>query len=216
MVREDVMKLLSAVGIVLAATWVLTPASAQEPPGWRLPDFTATEAIESLGGRIPTSKIYHAESKFRVEPTPGFATIYLPAVNRIYRIFSTDQPNSICISEDMNKAATLRSPIQDLSGVKLERTDAGTEVVDGHRCKVWSVTVTTSDGAVGRGRVWEAQDLDGFPIKVEWRTGQRLTAVYREIVLAPPDPALFEPPANCIPIEKAGEVVEEQPPPPEH
>jgi len=210
------MKLPSAVGILLAVTSVLTPASAQEPQGWRLPDFSATEAIESLGGRVPTSKIYHAGSKFRVEPTPGFATIYLPAANRIYRIFSTDQPNSICLSEEMDKAATLRSPIQDLSGVKVERTDAGTEVVDGHSCKVWSVTVTAADGAAGRGRVWEAQDLDGFPIKVEWRTGQRLTAVYREIVLATPDAALFEPPAHCIPIEKAGQVVEEEPPPPEH
>jgi len=207
------MKLPNAVGLLAAVSSMLTPAFAEEPDAWRLPDFSAVEAIAALGGRVPISKIYHADSRFRVESGPGYANIYLPAANRVYSLFGTDRPRTDCIYEPMDKASMMRSPIQELSAVKVDRRNVGTEVVDGHTCKVTNVVVTTAEGVVGRGRVWEAQDLDGFPVKVEWRTGQKLTAVYRNVVLATPDPALFEPPANCIPIEKAGEVAEELPPP---
>jgi len=207
------MHLPDTVGVFAAAAFLLTPAFAAEPEALRLPAFSATEAMDASGGYFATSRIYHAESKFRVEPGPGFVTIYLPALDRVYTVLGTDPLKTACIFESMDKASMMHGPIQELSGAMVKRSDAGTEVVDGHPCKVTTMTVIAAEGEVGHARVCEAQDLDGFPVKVEWRTGRKLTAVYRDVVLAAPDPALFEPPANCIPIEQAGEVAEEVRPP---
>ena len=48
----------------------------------------------------------------------------------------------------------------------MERSSAGTDTVDGHPCKVENLTVTQQNGQPTKMKVWEAQDLKGFPIKI--------------------------------------------------
>jgi hypothetical protein len=51
--------------------------------------------------------------------------------------------------------------------------------------------------------------LKGVPVKIESQTAHgKLTAVYRDIVLATPDAALFAIPDKCTPIEQMGQVAE--------
>jgi hypothetical protein len=60
--------------------------------------------------------------------------------------------------------------------------------LDIHYLNIWKVQVTQ----------WEANDLNGFPIKSESRSGQDLisTQLIKDINTAKPDPALFVPPSD--------------------
>lgn len=58
-------------------------------------------------------------------------------------------------------------------------------------------------------KVWEAEDLNGIPVKTESNLdGITLRAVYRNIVIGLPDQALFTVPDRCVPFEKMGQVAE--------
>ncbi len=79
---------------------------------------------------------------------------------------------------------------------KFERTPVGKETVDGHVCQVEDVTVTLpKHPAPATFRLWEAEDLQGFPIKIETKTHRVIR--YKNVVLGPQDPTLFIFPDDC-------------------
>jgi hypothetical protein len=79
----------------------------------------------------------------------------------------------------------------------------GEETVEGHACKVEGVTIRHEGRPPIKIKVWEAQDLKGFPIKMvrELQTVKSppRTLVYRDVQLTPPDAALFARPQDCDP-----------------
>jgi hypothetical protein len=86
---------------------------------------------------------------------------------------------------------------------KIERTaTAEKETVDGHVCKIETLTLTPKDDRpiVARMKLWEAEDLDGFPVRIDVSEGgQTLTSTYTNVSLKVPDPKLFQHPAKCAP-----------------
>ncbi|MGO9542680.1 MAG: hypothetical protein ACLPN2_19025 [Terriglobales bacterium] len=83
----------------------------------------------------------------------------------------------------------------------VQRVASGKETLDGHSCVIEDVSITTA-GPGGGGfkfRFWEAEDLQGFPIKIEFLRpkGRVITIEYKNVVLAPPDAALFKHPLHC-------------------
>ena len=107
------------------------------------------------------------------------------------------------------QAKMMPSPLELLQGTKLKRTPAGTEIVEGHSCKVENVVVTRPDGKTIKSKVWEAEDLHGIPVKIEsYLDNVTLQAVYRDIVIGTPSQALFTVPEKCTPFEKMWQVVE--------
>jgi hypothetical protein len=79
---------------------------------------------------------------------------------------------------------------------KYERVPGREETVDGHVCQVEDVTISSPKlPAPVRIRLWEAKDLQGFPIKVE--TMSHRTIEYKNVVLGPQDPTLFVFPDKC-------------------
>jgi hypothetical protein len=87
-------------------------------------------------------------------------------------------------------------------GTKVERVSAGEEVLDGHSCQIEDVTVSSSTPGAAplKMKLWEAQDLQGFPIKIEFPApgGKRNAAIrYRNVMLGPQDPTLFLRPKSC-------------------
>ena len=94
------------------------------------------------------------------------------------------------------------NPFAQTQNAAVERSSAGTAVVEGHPCKVENLTITPHSGPrAGQAikmRVWEAQDLKGFPIKVETQTSHGLiTMEYKDVSLAEPAASLFAHPDNC-------------------
>ena len=74
------------------------------------------------------------------------------------------------------------------------------ETVDGHSCKVNNYIAKTKDGTITiKIKLWEAEDLKGFPIKaeIEPQSRAKFTISYSDVSLEPPNPKLFEVPAMC-------------------
>jgi hypothetical protein len=87
-------------------------------------------------------------------------------------------------------------------GYKVERTASGKETVDGHSCKIEDITTTAPELTRPlKMRIWEAEDLQGFPIKIEYlrMDGHNKIVRYKNVVLGPQDPTLFIHPKSCEP-----------------
>ena len=85
-------------------------------------------------------------------------------------------------------------------GSSVERAAVGKETLDGHSCQIEDITVSSpKTGSHLKMRFWEAEDLQGFPIKIEFlRPGGRNSIVrYKNVVLGPQDPTLFIRPKSC-------------------
>jgi hypothetical protein len=191
------------------ATLLIPGAVALAEDAWKLPDFTATEYLQNRGRGVPPSQIYRSGTRFRIEFAPGLATIYRPDDDVAYNLFHTNTPKPVCVQLKTRQVTMLPSPMQLVSGAKVERTDAGTEEFEGHKCKVETVVVTAADGKTTSLKVWEAEDLNGVPVKIAVRTklGEGLVGVYRDFKFDSVSPELFTPAYKCIPYEKMGQVV---------
>ena len=76
------------------------------------------------------------------------------------------------------------------------------ETIDGHLCKIENVTLTDEDDSsmVVKMKLWEAEDLEGFPVRIEVQAGpQKFTSTYANVSLKTPDPKLFQHPTKCEP-----------------
>ena len=88
---------------------------------------------------------------------------------------------------------------------KYETVLLGKETVDGHPTQVKQVTVTFAPEAKHKApltlKIWTADDLQGFPVKVE--TALHRTMEYRKIEFGELDPTLFIVPGECQPLDAA-------------
>ena len=85
-------------------------------------------------------------------------------------------------------------------GNKYELVAVGEETVDGHPCRVEDITIhSAKNPVVVRFRLYEAKDLQGFPIKIENHREHAYPWVihYKEVRLGPQDPTLFMVPDKC-------------------
>ena len=79
---------------------------------------------------------------------------------------------------------------------KFERVKVGKETIDGHICQIEDVTITLPKNPnPAKIRLWEAEDLQGFPVKIE--TGMRRIIRYKDVILGSQDPTLFIFPDDC-------------------
>ncbi len=103
-------------------------------------------------------------------------------------------------------ASRQQNPFAQASGATIERSAAGTDTVDGHSCKVENMTITSqSTGKVSKMKVWEADDLHGFPIKIEMQSEKGpITVQYKDISFDPPPASMFTHPDNCRPMGAMG------------
>ncbi len=84
-------------------------------------------------------------------------------------------------------------------GRKIERVPGGKESFDGHMCQVEEVTISGGDLALPiQLKFWEAEDLQGFPIKVQiLNHGGRGAIQFKQVVLGDVDPTLFVRAEHC-------------------
>ena len=84
-------------------------------------------------------------------------------------------------------------------GRKIEHEANGKESMDGHMCQVETVTISGGDLAMPiKLKFWEAEDLQGFPIKVQLlNAGGHGVMQYKDVVLGSVDPTLFVRPDHC-------------------
>lgn len=100
-------------------------------------------------------------------------------------------------------------PFSAFQDFKANRVKTGEEeMVEGHACKIEEITLTPTEGIPldVHMKLWEAEDLGGFPMRIEIeRAGQKVTSSYRSVSLEPPDPKRFWHPAKCVSAGGLGE-----------
>ena len=81
---------------------------------------------------------------------------------------------------------------------KVERTEIGKEAIDGHPCVKYKVVVTPENGTPVNMLVWQATDLNNYPIQtqVEAGNGMVVTTRFQDINQSKPAALLFEPPSD--------------------
>jgi hypothetical protein len=174
------------------------------------PDFSATQVLESRKADV-SMKVYRSGDSVRVERSGAMSTLYMPSESKVYNLTTYPDHSRQCVVMKLEQARMLPSPLELLQGSELKRTTVGTEVVEGHPCKIENVVVKRPDGKTIESKVWEAQDLKGIPVKIESHIGElTLSAVYRDISIETPDQNLFSIPEKCTPFEKMGQVVEQK------
>lgn len=172
------------------------------------PDFSATQVFQSAKADM-AMKVHQSGSSVRVERSPTMSTLYATASRKVYNFTVYPDKSRQCVAMNPEQAKMLPSPLELLQGKILKRTPAGTEVVDGHNCKIETVVVARPNGQTVESKIWQAEDLKGIPLRIESHLDEvTLKAVYRDIVIGASDQALFTIPAKCTPFEKMWQVAE--------
>lgn len=83
------------------------------------------------------------------------------------------------------------------SDFKIETTEIGKETFDSHPCVRNKAVVTDPDGAKHEAYLWNATDLNNFPIKIQQSEKDvGVTMLFKEVSLTKPESSLFDPPSG--------------------
>jgi hypothetical protein len=212
---------------VLAGFTVVTaPAQPGPPPGpsWdgamaKLfgdnPGFTATMEyhLTTPSGREMTmqGKIAHLEGKARFEmdmssmqganmPPQAAARMKQMGMSKVFSITRRDLNLIYMVYPDMK--AYVEMPMREtnapVSDYKADVTKVGEESINGHDCIKNKVVVTCPDGTTRESTIWNATDLNKFPIKMQLasKEGRNMVLIFNDVKLEKPDAALFDPPTD--------------------
>jgi len=188
-----------------AGTWVMLfcaavfcvagAAQAQNP--FEIKQFSATVVMSGAPAKGMQGqgdmKIYRSGDKMRVTMAGGMGYMLMDlAQHANYMVMGS----GMCMQ--MAASGQQHNPFSDAQGATIDRTPVGSDTVDGHACKVENLTVTPRDGKPAKMKVWEAEDLKGFPVKVEMQSSSGpITVQYKDVSFAEPPASLFTHPDNC-------------------
>jgi hypothetical protein len=159
--------------------------------------FSATAVMSGMPSGGPAGrgemKIYRSGDKMRTSMPGGTGYMIIDLSQHTnYLVMGS----GMCMQ--MPTSGQQQNPFSQAQGATIERSPAGTDTVDGHACKVENLTVTGQNGQSTKMKVWEADDLKGFPIKIEMQSSRGPIAVqYKDVSFNEPDASLFTHPENC-------------------
>ncbi len=184
-----------------------TPATKSQFPLDAFTDFSAVMVGSAMEAGEGTAEayIYRAGKLLRMEGPEGHG-YYITDLTTL-ETFGVSAANCMHDKHPFFRASPFAASVP---GAKVERVAAGKETVDGHSCQVEDVTILSpKPGAVPlRMRLWEAEDMQGFPIKIQVQRGRgHATIRYKNVVIGPQDPSLFIHPNSC------GALPQKTPPP---
>jgi hypothetical protein len=171
-------------------------AAAKSGPGKTespLAPFTRFSATMT-GGLLKDvpRKVYRSENLFRVD------------LDGVFHV--TDLIRNTTWSVHPDRCSRFSSPdvrsypFSVLNTYKVERQPTGgKETVDAHPCRIENATfIATDDRPPVKMKLWEAEDLEGFPVKIEIASTTRtFTVTFQDVKLEAPDQSLFKLPTKC-------------------
>ncbi len=219
-------RLLATILIICCLAAQLCAQSSKDQPS---KDQTANhEASKDAGSVGQTTASPSANTQFPLEAFQEFSAVMIGSVmpgdeqeRRIYRSgklirvpgpegrnfiitnLNTDESYGVAATGCMHDrhAHMLSLPFSYVGfDPTVQSVAAGQETVDGHSCKIVDVTLSSKKFMKPtKLRLWEADDLQGFPIKVQFLRGFGHDPVirYKDVFLGPQDPTLFIYPNSC-------------------
>jgi hypothetical protein len=169
--------------------------TAQSP----LDQFQNFSAIQN-GGPLPGMDvdlyIYRAGNLMRMQSDASIPEYYVTDLRK-------QQSHAVSARgcQQMGSAYKLSFPFFVTGpGITYDRIPIGEEKVDGHQCHVEDLIIhNPKNPVVLHFRLYEAEDLQGFPIKIENRREHAYPWVihYKDVRVGPQDPSLFLFPEKC-------------------
>lgn len=142
--------------------------------------------MDIKGGSMPAG----AATQLRSMGMDTMVTISLPATKTAYILY----PKTQCYVDMPTPGGIGNSGPDDYT---VESAPAGKETVQGHECVKDNVTLTDKNGNKHEFTVWDAADLNNFPVQIEMNEqGRQLLMVFKDVSLKKPDASLFLPPAG--------------------
>ena len=182
-------------------------AIAPPPGAYPLDSFRDFSAV-MIGSRAEPGEgtsqghVYRSDHEMRMEE-PGGRAYFLTDLSSgtTYGIVETS-----CIQDNHPYLRAIPFYLSGMAEATVTRAPAGRETVDDHSCQVEDVTVSSPMSPnPQKMRFWEAEDLQGFPIKIEFVLpgGRGPIIHYKNVVLGSQDPTLFFHPRSCQPLPQA-------------
>lgn len=180
-------------GIAFMLALCFAPALQAQAP-FDFKDFSATMSGALSGPNFET-KVYRKGDLIRVD-MPGHYIVTDVSTLTSYGYFPG---TNSCLENSTPQSGSV--PFSMLKDAKIEHVLVGEEKVEGHPCKVEDVTIQHEGRPTIKLKVWEAQDLKGFPIKIvreaQMAATPSRTLLYRDVQLGPQDASLFARPKDC-------------------
>jgi hypothetical protein len=193
----------AAVALLALLLWLVPGTQAQKKPPAKPADTAAENPLASfthfsavmnggMGGDV-NRKIYRSGDLVRLE------------FSDFFRIVSLHKSGTWSVHPDRCSYGAVADvgvyPWVAVRNYKVERSMSGEkETTDGHSCNIENASFTAPDGhIVVKMKFWEAEDLKGFPVRIDLDngTGRWKTYTFTEVSLNTPDPALFKRPSKC-------------------
>jgi hypothetical protein len=157
-------------------------------------NFSA-DIVTSTHGETHTSKIYSKDGKSRMEAGGSgrdMITISRPDKKAVWMLM----PGTRTYMEMPfnRKRAGISSQLSD-SAAQTEKKFIANETVEGHPAKKYHVTVTMDGKKEASGFLWEATDMNNFPVKHQTEDGE-ITTVWKNVKRGGVSDLLFEIPAG--------------------
>ncbi|MSU56669.1 MAG: DUF4412 domain-containing protein [Pedosphaera sp.] len=147
-------------------------------------------------------------------PPEAAAQMKAMGMDKMIAISRPDKKVTYLVYPGLN--AYLEMPLKDAdeaqndADLKMETTELGKEKLHGHDCVKNKVVVTGKDGKKQEATVWNASDQKKFPVKIETtEQGNKVVMTFKEVKLAKPDAAQFEPPAGATKHDNFGSLMQE-------
>lgn len=162
------------------------------------PDFSAVMfgSRAEPGEGVSQGHIYRSGKLLRMEE-PGRRAYFITdlSTGETFGIMET-----ACIQDDHPYIRAIPFRIAGKADATVTRAPAGTDTVDGHSCQIENITLSSPELAGPmKMKFWEAEDLQGFPLKIEFLLpgGHGPIIRYKNVILGPQDPTLFLHPKSC-------------------
>lgn len=129
-----------------------------------------------------------AQGRLQESGTDLAISIRLPKLRRAYTVYPR-------IQSYVETVLTWREDLKEID--EITKTKVRDETFDGHPVTQYRVHVVSKMGNASDVRVWLATDLDNFPIQIRYETTATTFNIhFQNVNRTPPDPDLFQPPAD--------------------
>ena len=187
------------------------PASAQNP----LDSFTDFSAIlvgspMEIGEGTTEAHVYRSGKLFRAEGPEGHG--YL--ITDLSTLETWAVSSGPCM-HDTHPFFRASPWAASRPGSTVERNSVAKETIDGHSCQVEDVVIHSPKPAMAplKMKMWLADDLQGFPIRIDIQRapGRSATIRYKNVAIGPQDQSLFVHPKSCENLPNKEDMVKSTP-----
>jgi hypothetical protein len=133
-------------------------------------------------------------------PSSAAAQMKAIGMDTMVAISRPDLKQAYLVYPGLNSYATMASTGSTDSGTndaKLTTTELGKETIEGHDCIKNNAVVTDKDGNKHESTVWNAGDLNNFPVKIiTTEGGKSVTMIFKNVSFEKPAASAFEAPSG--------------------